>query len=174
VVLPVASIFSVDIERPPFGVQGVGQAQRACAVSANWLQAFTLFNLLIEYACTFSGGILELLLSLRLGVGHPVQPFSEVRRTDTTSCGNNRPAGVARFFQVIRYKVEPSESVFSRNLLPKDALRAALADEPVEGGPQVPLVIKPRSFACRAERLAWAASGPDGPVVRPPSGSKSI
>jgi len=31
----------------------------------------------------------------------------------------------------------------------------------------VPLVIKPFSFACRAERLAWAGSGPDGSVVRP-------
>jgi hypothetical protein len=34
----------------------------------------------------------------------------------------------------------------------------------------MPLVIKPRAFACRAERLAGAASGPHWSVVRP-SGS---
>jgi hypothetical protein len=37
----------------------------------------------------------------------------------------------------------------------------------------VPLVSKPISFACRAERLAWAGSGPDRAVVGPAGGAKS-
>jgi hypothetical protein len=43
-------------------------------VSASWEQAFFLFNLFVEYACAFSGGILELLLSPRFGAGHPATP----------------------------------------------------------------------------------------------------
>jgi hypothetical protein len=43
----------------------------------------------------------------------------------------------------------------------------ALIDEPEPGGPKVPLVIKPCSFARRAERLAWAGASPDGTVVGP-------
>jgi hypothetical protein len=65
------------------------------------------------------------------------------------------------------YKVEPSKAVFRCNLLSSDELRTALADEPVERGPQVPLVIKPAAFARRAERLAGAASGPDRLTVGP-------
>jgi hypothetical protein len=36
-------------------------------------------------------------------------------------------------------------------------------------GPDVPLISKPASSAARAERLAWARSGPDRPVVWPAS-----
>jgi hypothetical protein len=79
-----------------------------------------------------------------------------MRRTDARSAEIDRPAGVSRFFQVSAYKVEPSEAVFACNLLTKDNVRSALADEVVEGWPQVPLIIKPCSFACRAERLARA------------------
>jgi hypothetical protein len=32
----------------------------------------------------------------------------------------------------------------------------------------MPLVSKPASFACRAERLAWARAGPDFAIVGPP------
>jgi hypothetical protein len=38
----------------------------------------------------------------------------------------------------------------------------------------MPLVINPASLACRAERLAWAASGPDWPVIRPPCLSQGM
>jgi len=65
------------------------------------------------------------------------------------------------------YKVEPSFAVFSRNLFAKDHVRFSLADEPMEGRPQVPLISKPLAFACRAERLAWARSGPGRPCVFP-------
>jgi hypothetical protein len=70
------------------------------------------------------------------------------------------------------YKVDPRVCVFARNLLTKDDWRAALADEVVEGWPKVPLVSKPHSFTCRAERLARTRSGPHGSVVGPSSGTK--
>jgi hypothetical protein len=54
------------------------------------------------------------------------------------------------------YKVEPLKAVAACNLLTKDDWRAALADEPMERGPEVPLVSKPSTFASRAERLTWA------------------
>lgn len=95
-------------------------------------------------------------------------------RADARSAKIDRPAGVTRSFQVSLYKVEPSEAVLARNLLAKDDVRAALSDEMVEGWPKVPLVSKPAAFACRAERLAWAASGPDRPAVFPTSHSESV
>ena len=38
----------------------------------------------------------------------------------------------------------------------------------------MPLVSKPSAFACRAERLAWAGSGPDGSVVGPAGVAQSV
>jgi hypothetical protein len=38
----------------------------------------------------------------------------------------------------------------------------------------MPLISKPCAFACRAERLAWAGSGPYFPVVRPTGQSQGI
>jgi len=69
------------------------------------------------------------------GVGHPIKSLPYVRSTDARSAGIKRPDGVARYFQVNRYKVEPSESVFRRNLLAKDRDRTALFDEIEERGP---------------------------------------
>lgn len=88
-------------------------------------------------------------------------------RAEARSAGINRPDGVTRSFQVRRYKVEPSEAVFARDLFAKNDVRSALLDEPVDGGPEVPLVIKPAAFASRAERLAGARGGPERSVVRP-------
>jgi len=88
-----------------------------------------------------------------------------VRRTDARSRERNRPKGVTQGFQVSLYKVDPRLCVLARNLFSKDDCRAALLDEPVEVGPKVPLVIKPSSFACRAERLARTRSCPDGVAV---------
>jgi hypothetical protein len=90
-----------------------------------------------------------------------------MRRTDARSAQIDRCCGVVRSFQVSLYKVEPSEAVLACNLLAKDNWRAALADEVVESGPEVPRVIEPAAFACRAERLARAASCPDGSAIRP-------
>ena len=96
-----------------------------------------------------------------------MQPLSDVRSADARSAQIRSPAGVTRPLQVSAYKVEPPESILARNLLSKDDWRLALGDEVVEGGPKVPLVSKPRSLACRGERLARAGSGPDGATLWP-------
>jgi hypothetical protein len=90
----------------------------------------------------------------------PVASVPDVRRTDARSRKRNRPEGVTQGFQVSAYKVDPRVCVLARNLLSKDDCRAALADKVEPRGPEVPLVIHPCSFACRAERLAGTASGP--------------
>src|SRR6185312_2062187 len=95
-----------------------------------------------------------------VGAGQPVSPVPDLRCPDARSRENRRPEGVAMSFQVSRHKVEPSPASRSLNLFPKYEVRATLADEPVEGGPKVPLVSKPAAFACRAERLAWTGAGP--------------
>lgn len=90
-----------------------------------------------------------------------------MRRTDARSRERHRPEGVRHGFHVIVYKVDPSVSVFARNLLSKNHCRAALFDEVVPRRPEVPLVIKRKSFACRAERLARAGTGPNRSVIWP-------
>jgi hypothetical protein len=100
-------------------------------------------------------------------VGHPVEPVADVRRTDARSRKRHRPEGVRHGFHVIVYKVDPSVCVFARNLLSKNRWRAALFDEVVPRRPEVPLVIKRKSFACRAERLARAGTGPNRSIVGP-------
>jgi hypothetical protein len=132
-VFPVADIFSIDTERPPEGVLGVGHPLRA-----------------------------------------PPQPLSKVRRFDACSRESGRPEGVACAFQVSRHKIEPPSPSRARNLFAKDDWRLALLDEPVEGGPKVPLVSKPALAACRAERLAGARSGPDLSTVGPPCEAQGI
>jgi hypothetical protein len=69
--------------------------------------------------------------------------------------------------EVSAYKVEPCEAILARNLFSKDNWRLTLADEVVECGPEVPLVIKPAAFACRGERLARTGSGPHRTVLGP-------
>lgn len=112
-----------------------------------------------------------------LGVGHAdradPEPLPDLRGADARSAEIDRPEGVSRSFQVIENKVEPSESVFARNLFAKDDFRMALADEMVPVRPKVPLVNKPIASACRGERLARATPGPDGAVIGPSSKSES-
>jgi hypothetical protein len=97
-----------------------------------------------------------------------------VRRTDARRRERDRPEGVTHGFQVSVYKVDPRVAVFACNLLSKDNCRLALFDEVVEGWPQVPLVIKPSSFACRAERLARTGTSPNRSVVAPSGRSQGI
>ena len=105
--------------------------------------------------------------SLVVGVAHPVQSVSDVRRTDARRRKRDRPEGVTHCFQVSVYKVDPRVSVLACNLLSNNRCRLALLDEVMEGWPQVPLVIKPSSFACRAERLARTGTCPNRSVVTP-------
>jgi len=109
-------------------------------------------------------------------VGHEESPLPDVRRTDARSAQIDRPEGIARRFHVSLYKVEPSEAIFACNLLSKDWDRFRLCggDEVEPHGPQMPLVSKPSSFACRAERLAWARSRPNWTIVRPPSSAQGV
>lgn len=93
--------------------------------------------------------------------------FAEGFQPCARSAQIGRPEGVTRCFHVSRYKIEPVKGIFARNLLTNDDCRATLADEPMPVGPEVPLVVKPIAFACRAERLARAGAGPDRTVVGP-------
>jgi len=115
-------------------------------------------------------------VSFTTGVGQPNKPeaLSDVRRADARSAQICSPEGVARGFHVSVYKVEPAEAILACNLFAKDDWRAALADEMVPVRPEVPLVIKPASCTCRAERLARAASCPNRTVVGPACGSQGV
>jgi hypothetical protein len=105
--------------------------------------------------------------SLVVGVTRPVVSVSDVRRTDARSRKRDTPEGVIQGFHVSVYKVDPRIDVLACNLLSKHSCRSELLDEPVPRRPQVPLVSKPSAFACRAERLAWAGSGPHWEIVGP-------
>lgn len=112
--------------------------------------------------------------SLAAHVGHPVRSVSDVRSTDARSRKRDRPEGIAHGFQVILYKVEPRLCVTACNLLTKEDSRAALANEVVPGRPKMPLVSKPSSFTCRAERLAGARACPDLAVVTPAGAPQGV
>jgi hypothetical protein len=79
-----------------------------------------------------------------------------MRGADARSREYDRRDGVTDAFQVSRNKVEPRPSNRCINLFAKDDARSTLLDEPMPGGPKVPLVSKRKSFACLAERLARA------------------
>ena len=78
-----------------------------------------------------------------------------------------RPAGVAFCLQVCRYSIEPAVANRACNLFPKDMLRAALADEVKEDGPEVAFVLLRESFACIAEWLAGARACPNRSICWP-------
>jgi len=113
------------------------------------------------------GGILSPVPSFARGVGHPIVPVSDVRRTDARRRERDTPEGVTHGFQVSVYKVDPYIDVFARNLLSNDDCRLALRDEVPKSWPEVPLVSKPSALACRAERLARTGTGPNRSIVAP-------
>lgn len=55
-----------------------------------------------------------------VGQGAEVKSLADVRRADARSAQICNPDGVTRVFQVSAYKVEPRESVLTRNLLAKN------------------------------------------------------
>lgn len=113
-------------------------------------------------------------LSAARGVGHPIEPVSNVRRTDARRRERTCPEGIAHGFQVSLYSVEPRFCVLARNLFTKERSRSALLDEILARGPEVTFVSKPCSLACRAERLAGKRSRPAWAVVWPSGASKSV
>jgi hypothetical protein len=129
---------------------GVGHgAQAIAAVARSLVQPFR--------SASFSApSFVRTLLSHAFGVGHEVKPVPPVRRTDAASRKIDRPDGVTDVVQVIENKVEPNKRVVRRSLLAKDDIRTALRYEVKPERPEVPLVSKPLSAACRGERLARA------------------
>jgi hypothetical protein len=95
------------------------------------------------------------------GVGTEENSLPDVRRPEARSAGINRPDGVTLSFQVSVNKVEPSESVVTRNLFAKDKLRARLADEREPDGPEMTFIGCAGSFSGNRERLTRARSRPD-------------
>lgn len=63
------------------------------------------------------------------GVGHPEQALADVGRAEARRAEISRPDGVRLAFQVRVNKVEPLQAVARRNLLAKDDVRSADADE---------------------------------------------
>jgi hypothetical protein len=88
-------------------------------------------------------------------------------RIDGTSRNNDRPAGVADALQVSRHSVEPILANRCRNLFSHDDRGPTGSDEAEEDGPEVALVRRALLLTGGAERLAWGASGPQGPLVGP-------
>jgi hypothetical protein len=97
-----------------------------------------------------------LLPSVAAAVGHPPQSLPDVRRPDARSAQIGGPDAIPQCFQVSAYSGEPVAAILARNLLSKDDWRAALADEALELGPQVPLVGGAFALAGGAEGLAGA------------------
>jgi hypothetical protein len=97
-----------------------------------------------------------------------------VRSADARSAGIDRPDGVTRTFQVSRYKVEPREARLACNLFPKADVRAALADEPKEIGPEVARVIERESESGVTEGSTGTTARPDRSVVRPSGLPKGV
>jgi hypothetical protein len=106
-------------------------------------------------------------LSVALGVGHPVKPLPDVRRADARSAQIGSPAGISQCFQISAYSGEPFTPILARNLLSKDRCRLALGDEALKSGPEVSFVGMALSASCARNRLTRAASGPDGAAVAP-------
>jgi hypothetical protein len=74
-------------------------------------------------------------------VGDPVEALAPVRSADAMCPQYCRPEGVAFSLQVCRNQVHPAAGNRSLNLLPKNNVRLALADEIEPGGPEVAVVL---------------------------------
>jgi hypothetical protein len=92
----------------------------------------------LALAAWICSGVLPPVVSPTRGVGHPEQPLPDVRRADARSRQIRSPEGVALRLQVSPYSIEPFVSKFACNLLPKEAVRATLADEGGQNRPKVP------------------------------------
>jgi hypothetical protein len=107
------------------------------------------------------------LSGIALGLGHPEQPLSHVRRRDARSAQIGGPNGITQSFQVSAYSGEPFTSKAARNLLAKDDWRTALGDKASPFRPEMSTVGCPLTFPRNGEGLTWTAPRPDGAVARP-------
>lgn len=112
--------------------------------------------------------------SFARGVGHEVKPLPDVRCADAVCSQYRCPDGVTFGFHVCRNKIEPSVPNRCANLLAKHDVRTALADEVEPRRPEMPLICKPQSFTCRAERLARTRTSPNGHISRPSGKIKGV
>lgn len=90
-----------------------------------------------------------------------------MERADARSAEIRRPDGVIRLFQVSRNTIEPSKSIRARNLLTKDDVREALADELEPRRPKMARIVGAIFLPGVAERLAGTGACPDWPFVWP-------
>jgi len=97
-----------------------------------------------------------------------------VRSAEARSAGIRLPNGVTRSFQVSLNNVEPSEAVFACNLLAKADVRATLADETEELGPEMSSVIGTASFTGGGEGLTGAGAGPNRSIITPSCASEGV
>lgn len=69
-------------------------------------------------------------VSEAVGLAHPdvIKSLTDMRAAEARSAQIARPEGVARSFQIVRYKIEPVHR--ARNLLSKHDWRSALLDKP--------------------------------------------
>lgn len=95
-------------------------------------------------------------LNFEVGVGHPEQPLSDMRRADARSAQIGGPDTISQCFQVSAYSGEPFTASLARNLFSKDDWRAADFDEAAELRPEVAFVRFSPSCPGAAERLAGA------------------
>jgi len=104
---------SVKIRGPPAAsvVRGVGQVA-IHAASANAVWTPPSFN-----RCGF---LLFFVVLLAVGVGHPIQPLSDVRRADARSAQIGSRCGISHVFQVSEHSGEPFTSSATCNLFAKD------------------------------------------------------
>jgi hypothetical protein len=113
-------------------------------------------------------------VSPTIGVGHEPQSLSNVRRSDAASRYTNRPAGVTFSLQVSLNKVKPSVVNRAFNLLTKDNVRSALADEIEPDRPEVTLVCNaPPGTGC-AEGLAGATARPNRSILGPSGKAQGV
>jgi len=109
-----------------------------------------------------------------LGVCHKPKSLSDVRRPDARSRDTNRPAGVTFSLQVRLNKVEPAVVNRCVNLLTKDNVRSALADEVEPDRPEMALVGNAPPGTGRAEWLAWATACPNRSVLGPSGKAQGV
>lgn len=81
-------------------------------------------------------------------------------RADAVCAQYAMPNGVTFSLQVCLYSIEPSVPNCIFNLFTNNDVRAALADEPEERGPEMARVFLSFAFTGVAEGLAWAGTGP--------------
>lgn len=105
--------------------------------------------------------------SRAVGVGHPVNSVSRVRRTEARSAHTGSPDSISKLLHVSAYSGEPFTPILAINLLSKDRWRSALGDKRVKSGPQVSFIGMAFSVSRARKRLTGTGASPDFSVFGP-------